>query len=113
MCLYELKTCPGLRGEARQKGLQKLQKTNKVVNTCILLFIEYLFYLISFVSPHPHCAGCRLPKIKLEILDDNGDLRRRNAKTWAAIFVPHKILLTSLKEGNCPILVGHITNVHC
>ena len=56
MCLHEPQTSRGLRGEARVKGLLKLQERNKVINTFILLFID-LFFLICIVSPQPHCAG--------------------------------------------------------
>ena len=48
-CLYEPKTCSGLRGEARLKGLRKLQEGNKVVNTLILLLIERFFFFIPIV----------------------------------------------------------------
>ena len=40
MCLHEPETSPGLRGEARLKGLPKVQERNKVINTFILLFID-------------------------------------------------------------------------
>ena len=48
MCLSEPKTCPGLRGEAILNRLWKLQERNEVVNTFILLFVEYT--RIVFVS---------------------------------------------------------------
>jgi len=101
------------KGRGQTKGTTKNCRKEIKLSTLVFYCLLSIFLSHFFVSPHPHCAGCRLPKIELETLDDNGDSRRRNAKTWAAIFVPHKILLTSLKEGNCRILVGHITNVHC
>ena len=71
-------------------------------------------YRICIVSPQPHCAGWRHPKI-----DNWEPLRRmplqenKNTKLWVAIFIPNKMIQSYLKDGNFRILVGHITNVQC